>query len=624
MRNTDLRLAPVLLLVAACASGDTAGSGASLASGEAGATERLTAHVSWLADDARQGRRAGTQAARDSADWLAARMAELGLEPAGEKGWMQALDVPLPVRDAGGSRVSTAARTFEGGGEIMPLFCSDGGAAEGRLAWGGYGIVHAERGWDDYAYARKTGSLEGAVVLIVRGTPPTDEPAPAPEAAATPDTALVQKGSGWGNSGSLFTKVMTAKRLGAAAVLVAQHPSQADEPLPPFDATRSAQASIPCLMVSAAVAQALEPAYERLVEELDRTGGPAAFAPATAPTVALRADVVREKGEAWNVLGLLRGRSSQRVVVVGAHYDHLGLGGEGSLAPDALGEVHNGADDNASGTAAVLEIARALGSGTELDCDVLFALWSGEEEGLLGSEHWARLPTVPLDRVVGNLNLDMVGRAGDGELSVLGVGSAAPFEAWLEVAGPRADLELTLSSSGQGMGGSDHQTFLRRQIPALHFFSGVHPDYHKPSDDTERFEAEGTARVVALCADIVRSMASAGELAFVEPKSEEPGEPAEQQQVTSGWRVWFGSVPEYAYDGKGLLLAGTSAGSPAERAGLLAGDVVVQVGEIEIENIYDYMHMLETYKPGDVVVARFLRDGVPQETRVTLATREAQ
>jgi len=327
---------------------------------------------------------------------------------------------------------------------------------------------------------------------------------------------------------------------------------------------------------------------------------------------------VREKGEALNVLGRLRGADSARCVVIGAHYDHLGHGGTGSLAPSATGEIHNGADDNASGTAAVIEIARALRQQGPPPCDVVVALWSGAEEGLLGSEHWAQHPTVPLAKVVANLNLDMVGRAGNGKLQVLGAGTSSAFAGWMEEVGKRAGLELTVNLAGGALGGSsDHQTFLKRSIPALHLFSGLHADYHKPTDDADKFEAQGAAKVVALGADLVLRMASASKLDYVESKAP-PSGAGERQTPTGGFRVRLGSIPNYAYEGKGVLIDGASQGTPAERAGLTKGDVLVKLGDVQLDSVHDLTYALSHFKPGDVVPLRFVRDGVEQETRVTL------
>lgn len=613
-----------LALATACSSSgslDAALSAADAPSVNAEAA-RLHSDVAWLADDARGGRRAGTAEAKQAADWIAERLGQVGLVPAGaQSGWLQEFAVPLPIEDGGGSYVKSGASDFQGPEQVVPLFCSAGAKADGALAFCGYGIENAEVGWNDFAKLRGDQPLAGKIVLVVRGAPKL---AKKEADLSGKDNQLVAKGDSWVATSTLFNKVMNAKRRGAAAVLIAQHPSLHDQPLSKFDASRTAQASIPALLVSAAVARELLPDYDLRVNDLDRPGDTLlSTTPPVRPAVSVLADVRREKGAAYNVLGRLEGEDSRRVVLVGAHYDHLGHGDVGSLAQDMVGEVHNGADDNASGVAAVLEIARILAAGQKPACDVVFALWSGEELGLLGSEYWAEHPTVPLKEVGACLNLDMVGRAGSGRLQVLGAGTAEPFVGWLEADAPGCGLELAINASGQGIGGSDHQTFLKRDIPALHLFSGVHEDYHKPSDDTERFEAEGAARVVELAVDLTRQMAAAGRLAFVEPKIEK-GQTPEQKPGDARWRVWFGSVPEYSYTGKGVLLAGTSSGSPAERAGMLKGDVLLQVGDVKIDTIEDFMYALQLYKPGDTVLARYKRDGKDESVRVTLATRDAQ
>jgi hypothetical protein len=579
---------------------------------------RLAQDVRWLAADARDGRRAGTGGEEEAARWLAQRLEALGLEPAGTDGFLQPFEVPLPVRDGGGSTLEVRASDTRAVGEkpeLVPLFCSAGAAFDGPLVFAGYGISSAALGRDDYA-----GLAPGeAIVLIVRGTPPEALLPRAPaqgEAPANPHGAAQPASSGWGGAGAVFYKVMEAKKRGAKAVILAQHPSK-DEPMLVFAEGGGAEAKIPALHVSAALAEKLLPGYAERVARLDAGEAmPAAGEPRTARG---RADVVREKGTAHNVLGLLRGSSSDHVLVVGAHFDHLGHGGTGSLAPAGQqGEIHNGADDNASGTAAVLEIARCLAAGPRPACDVVFALWSGEELGLLGSEHWARSPTVSLERVAANLNLDMVGRAANGKLAVLGAGSAREFSLLLATAGPRAKLDLEVSLSGQGVGGSDHQTFLKREIPALHFFSGLHSDYHRPSDDYERFESEGAARVAALVLDLVDELADKGTLAYVPPAKEAAG------ATPGGFKTRFGSIPDYAFDGTGMRLDGTSPGGPAEKGGLLRGDVIVAVGDQKVDGLGDFMHVLNTHKPGDVVLVRYLREGAEETCRVTLESSQVE
>ncbi|HEV8112859.1 MAG TPA: M28 family peptidase [Planctomycetota bacterium] len=577
---------------------------------------RLASDVRWLADDAREGRRAGTQQAKSCADWIAARMMELGLRPAGESGYLQPFTVALDARDGGTSKLAhrdvvydtISELSTEGVHRIAPLFCSDRGEVQARLAWCGYGIENEERAWNDFA-----GFEKGSIAVIVRGTPPSPV-AEEPQAAAGHDTQITAKSEAWGNGGSIFTKVMTAKQHGAVGVILL--PAKPDEPLLRFEAGHGARAGIPAIAVDAKTAEKLAPDYRNGLDEKAATARDLGQDPWT-----LFADVVRDTGSAYNVLGILPGKTHDRVVVVGAHYDHLGHGGEGSLAPKATGEIHHGADDNASGTATVLEIARLLRAGGTPPCDVLVALWSGEEEGLLGSDHWTKHPTIPLAKVSANLNLDMVGRAGNGKLQVLGAGTSPEFAGWMKEAGAASGLDLTVSTQGGALGGSsDHQSFLKNGIPALHLFSGLHGDYHKPSDTADKFEAAGAAKVAVLGVDFVDRMASAGKLAFVEPKIDKDRE----QQVQGGFHTRFGAMPSYAYDGKGVLMDGTSGDSPAERAGFLKGDVILGMGDVKIDNVYDLMYALQLFKPGDVVVVKFTRDGKDQETRVTLASPLSQ
>ena len=585
---------------------------------------RLTADVAWLADDARLGRRAGEAGCDASGEYIEARFRALGLAPAGSVGFRQEFEVPLPARDGGGSEIwfeeaPGLARRAAGAGNVAPLFCSENGEARGPLRFAGYGIRDEELGIDDY----QGSEIAGSVVLLVRGTPP-DELLPAQVAGGAAaevnphaDTALAAQGPNWGPWGGLFHKVMTARGQGAAAVLIAQHPREAGQPPISFDAGQTARCGIPAAMLSVEAAEYLFPGYSRSVLAVDDGHQPNARAERHAErAVGVRTDVRRETGRTFNVLARIAGAAPGPTVIVGAHYDHLGHGGTGSLAPDQLGQIHNGADDNASGTAVVMELARLFVASPPARGEVVFALWSGEELGLLGSEHWARSPTVELAEVCANINLDMVGRAGEGVLQVLGAGTSAVFEEWLAEAGPAAGLELRVSLSGQGLGGSDHQTFLKRSIPALHLFSGVHTDYHKPSDDTERFEAEGARRVTLLSRDLLLRSLAAEELAYVEPEVDEAAASAR-----GGFNVWFGSVPDYVGVDHGVLLSGTSAGSPAERAGLFQGDILVGMGDVELETIYDFVFALQKYKPGDVVLVRYLREEEEHEVRVTLSSR---
>jgi len=290
--------------------------------------------------------------------------------------------------------------------------------------------------------------------------------------------------------------------------------------------------------------------------------------------------------------------------MLGAHYDHLGFGGEGSLEPN-LHEPHNGADDNASGTAALLEAARLIAARrAELSRDVVFVAFTGEESGLLGSSELARkpLPGMAPAGLVAMLNMDMVGRLRNNRVSILGGDSA---EEWQEIVLPICDeLRIDCSLGGDGYGPSDQTPFFAAGVPVLHFFTGAHEDYHKPSDDVEHINAAGGARIAKLAANVAFNLTSIEEITYKESEA-----PAPQGDVR-GYGASLGTIPDYTGapdDRPGMVLAGVRAGGPAAEAGLLRGDRVVELAGRQVRDIYDLMYILREVKPGEegnVIVER--------------------
>lgn len=308
-----------------------------------------------------------------------------------------------------------------------------------------------------------------------------------------------------------------------------------------------------------------------------------------------------------NVIGVLPGRGAARrgeTIVIGAHYDHLGLGGFGALDdPDSTGKVHNGADDNASGTTALLEVARRL-AGRRLDRTIVFIAFSGEEEGDLGSEYYVKHPTRPGDSVYAMLNMDMVGRLRNARLSATGAATAQEFPALLDslnrVGGkPRFDLQ----ASGDGWGPSDHASFYGAKHPVLFFFTGLHGDYHRTTDDVDKIDVSGLDRVAQFVADVATALANRpGALTYVS---------APQPQLTSrgsGYGAYLGTIPDMSESPGGVRITGTRAGSPAEQAGLAAGDVITAIGSKTIGNLYDMTDALRSHQPGDTVQIVVKRD----------------
>jgi Zn-dependent M28 family amino/carboxypeptidase len=321
-----------------------------------------------------------------------------------------------------------------------------------------------------------------------------------------------------------------------------------------------------------------------------------------------------------NVVAMLEGSDPvlrNRYIVIGAHFDHLGRTTQYSMDPRAGDVIRNGADDNASGTAAVLQLARML-SIQKPKHSVIFVNFSGEEEGLLGSQYFVDNPPVPLDSIVAMFNFDMVGRLTDDKLMVYGTGSAAELPSIVDSANLRVLPALKIQGGGDGFGSSDHSSFYAKNIPVLHFFTDIHSDYHRATDDVEKINAAGEARVVNLAFDMIRSVDSRpARLTFVRSTR-----PSRIGASSTGSQVYLGSVPDMSAGSvPGLKLTGVRAGSPAEKGGLAAGDIIVEFGGRAVTDLQSYSDALYSHKPGDTVKVVFLRGGKRVETTVTLGTR---
>ena len=319
-------------------------------------------------------------------------------------------------------------------------------------------------------------------------------------------------------------------------------------------------------------------------------------------------------GRGRNVVAILRGADSElreSAVVVGAHYDHLGLGEFGSTGE--AGEIHNGADDNASGVAAVLAAARALRAGPRPARSIVFIAFTGEELGLIGSAWYANHPAIPLEETVAMVNLDMVGRLEDGEMIVYGMGTAPEWEEIVPAA--NADIGIPLAWEEAGFGPSDHTSFYANDIPVLHFFTNVHSDYHRHTDDAEKIDAAGLGRVARLTENVARALAERRERLAVIPGV------GEREQRAGGSGAWLGTVPDFTPVDFGVLLAGVTEGSPAAGGGLARGDVLIGFGEHEVGDLQAFTDALAAYRPGDEVVLRYLRDGDEHEATVRLGDR---
>jgi len=325
----------------------------------------------------------------------------------------------------------------------------------------------------------------------------------------------------------------------------------------------------------------------------------------------------RTRARIRNVVGIQPGKDSTRVIVVGAHYDHLGFGGESSLAPHEH-VPHVGADDNASGVAALLGAAAKLANERRPwpNHFQVFAAFTGEESGLIGSSHFTDDPPFPLENIEAMINMDMVGRLRDDKLMVMGVGTSDHFPALLENLNNTAKFDLKTSSDGYGP--SDHSSFYKRQIPVLHLFTGAHTDYHKPSDTWDRINAEGLARVSDFVVAILDSLDQRPRPPYRRAESS-----PSQGRIAggAGYGAYLGTIPDYMQTEGGVLLSGVRSGSPADQAGLTGGDVIVRFDGIRVDNIYDYTYALRSRKPGQQVRITVKRKGIDLDLVATLGRR---
>lgn len=568
----------------------------------------------WLLDQVKvlsapdtAGRGSGTPGADRAARHIAAEFQAAGLKPGGDRGsYLQAFSVPTGIRLGPVNALTILApgpRALALGRDFTPLAVSADGVAEGELVFAGYGITAPALGWDDYAGL----AARGKIVLVLGGDPrPSDPSTP----FRRPDVYHYSERS---------HKIINAREHGARAILLVTHPAAPSEALPALRGISQPWA-IAAAFVTRAVGDALlAPSGRGLAEAADAIDR--ALQPRSSPLPGGRArlevGLVRERGTAANVVGVLPGtdpRLAREAIVIGAHYDHLGHGGEGSLAPDQIGAVHPGADDNASGTAAVIGLARAFAAAGGAPRTLVFAAFAGEEMGLLGSTHYVRQPAHPLEATALMVNLDMVGRLREGKLYVGGVDSGTGLRA-LVGATPAGPLAPELR--GDPFAPSDHTAFYTAGRPVLFFFTGAHADYHRPSDTWDKVNAPGLEAVTAFVARVVAAAAREPTApAYV--KIQSPPSPVR----AGGYGPFFGVIPEFGESARpGVRISGVRSGSPADRAGVRGGDVLVAFGGVVVKTLEDFTFALRGRRPGERVAFTILRDGTEQHLQAVLEER---
>lgn len=528
------------------------------------ARDQMKYDVQYLASDLLEGRETGTRGEQLAYTYIGQKFAGIGLMPYGDSAtYIQSFGFAAAPELGPKNAMQVGRRKLVLHQDYYPLSASANTQVFTKLKRLEFGIEAPELGRNEY---EGLDSLDRAVAFSV----------------SSPDG--IHPHSKFLAHHDLRARIDNAIKHGATAVILFNEDPDADDPGERLSA-KVESCTVPVVFLT-----------KSGLKHLGQDGNP----------VSISVDIQRPQRTGHNVVGMID-NGKPDVVVIGAHYDHLGFGDEGSLH---RGEpaIHNGADDNASGVAAILQLARDLSAMDEARANnYLFIAFSGEEKGLYGSNYWTKHPTLPIERLNYMINLDMVGRVDTS--NAMGINGVGTSPSWAELQRVQAG-GFRLKTTESGIGPSDHTSFYLVGVPAIHFFSGTHADYHKPSDDEDKVNYDGMLRTVRFIESLVTSLNDDGKLAFTKTQDV-------NTEDAPRFKVTLGVVPDYMFDGKGMRIDGITDGKPAAKAGMEVGDVVVRIGEMDVTDMMSYMKALGAYNKGDTVPVRVLRKGQEVEKSVT-------
>ncbi|MCF8426874.1 MAG: M28 family peptidase [Bacteroidia bacterium] len=535
----------------------------------------LEHNLGYLADDHMEGRLIGSRGEKIAYDFIIENFQSLNILPKGENGFVQSFklkkvsckNATLEISNKSGDNHFDKINPSKN----FPLSYSKPGKVEAKCVWVNYGIEAPSLGVNDYANIK---SVKGKIVVMRLGQPEYNNP----------HSAL-------GAYGALEAKIDSAIHKGAAGIIIVNNNNEILEPdFKPI--VKAPFKSVPIYFLGK------QAGYDSIN-----------FVNAKA---SIQVDTASFELEGHNVIGYINNKSAY-TVVVGAHYDHLGyneLGGSTyRKEQNEKLQIHNGADDNASGTAALLELAELLQKSPFRAHNYLFIAFSGEEEGLLGSHYFVDHPTIPLAQIDYMINMDMVGRLDTVKnmFSISGTGTSPRWDSIL----PTISIDpIKVKYDPSGTGASDHTSFYNVGVPVLHFFTGNHADYHKPSDDWELINFDGSLKVIKYIYSLVGKLDKQPKLAFTKTK--------ENEATKTNFKVTLGIMPDYLFEGKGLKIDGTTDGRPAAIAGLKRGDIIIKLGDYTIGGMEDYMSTLGKFEKGTATQVIILRDGKEMSFPITL------
>lgn len=519
---------------------------------------RLKSDIGFLASGELEGRAPGSRGIKMASQYILEQYKKLELQPYDSEELQQEFEIDVEVGFTSNNGLIADGIEYRIRDDFYPVQYSSNGVAEGQLVYVKYGITAPEKKYDDYKKL-KPKKLKNKIFVMDISAPD----------GIHPHSAYLKYHD-------LGDRIELAKKKGAIGVVLVNLKSTANDISPDFRNIHSK--GIPAVFI---------------------TNNEVAARIKKGKEITFVTEIEPKSVKAYNLVGFMDNHA-RKTIVIGAHYDHLGMGGKNSLSANKEPEVHNGADDNASGVAGMLEIARNIVKGSKefRRYNYLFIAFSGEEMGLLGSAYFTS-HTEGLDQKLRYMiNLDMIGRMEDDMLAISGVGTCQLWEPILESIECRG---IKTKTSLSGVGPSDHTNFYYLNVPVLHFFTGTHVDYHKPTDDVEKINFEGEQRVIGYVLSLIMNSMPYEEMEFT--ATSEPSQSAPKFSVT------LGVMPDYMYDGEGMHIDGVTEGRAADRAGLVTGDVVIRLGEVKVVDMNSYMKALGQYKKGDEADIEYLRNG---------------
>ena len=562
-------------------------------------TYEILEHIKYLSSDKLEGRFPGSEGSKKAIKYISKNWEAQGVLPAGTKKYEQPFSyiskVSLGNRNI--LRVRNSKSRYKIKKDFIPIGWSGNGNIDDKVVFVGYGFdIDDSLSWNDYINV----NVKNKWVLMFLNGPDGNSPH-----------------SPYGYHKKLYNKVIAARDRGVGGILFMEREEKENNKLKPLVYRQSASsAGLPIIQITHAVANNIINDKDKTVTDLRSKIDQelASFSFELDRKVSARVNLKFEKETATNVVGFIEGSDpilNKEYIIVGAHYDHLGYGGHmsGSLNPDSM-QIHNGADDNASGIAGILELSHKLMTNKKLLGRSIIAIcFDAEEKGLLGSKFYTQTPTKDLEQTAIMINMDMIGRLNEKPITVGGVGSAKTLSETIEVVQKNHTLIIDKNISGMDFGRSDHASFYREDIPVLFFFTGAHQDYHKPSDDWDKIDYQGEKEVLNFVYDLIVQLSTNKEKPiFTEITNDNSDNQSPSLNVT------LGVIPSYGSQKIGMEIDGISRkNGPADKAGMKKGDIIIEINNKKIRNIYDYMARLAELNSGDKIIVKIIRNKIEME-----------